>query len=383
ESVVGGYPYKLSRGGQRAMVNPAEANAPPTPPGAPPAYGPWRVHYCDVPDFILKGKAGGYPADVKMISVSNCGYLSAHPNVNRIIQALKSKTVEFIFVQEQFMTPTVKFADIVLPTNTYMERNDIAVGVGLRFYGYQNKAIESLGESKSHLEMGQLLASRLGIAKEFGDGTDETLLKEMMKGSEVPDYEQFKKKGLYRLESSESYVAFKKQIEDPDNNPFPTPSGKIEIYSQRLADMNWPNVPPIPKYIETWESRNDPLASKYPLQLITTHFRTRANTQFDTIPWLKELEPQAVLLNSDDARARGISNGDMVRVFNDRGEMVIPASVTERIIAGVVDVPQGAWYQPDENGVDRGGCANILTRDAHSPGGAFPYNTGLVQVQKA
>ncbi|UCF57546.1 MAG: dimethyl sulfoxide reductase subunit A, partial [Deltaproteobacteria bacterium] len=70
-------------------------------------------------------------------------------------------------------------------------------------------------------------------------------------------------------------------------------------------------------------------------------------------------------------------------VFNDRGQMVIPANVTERIMPGVVDVPQGAWYDPDENGVDRGGCANVLTKDAYSPGGSFPYNTCLVQVQKA
>jgi anaerobic dimethyl sulfoxide reductase subunit A len=72
----------------------------------------------------------------------------------------------------------------------------------------------------------------------------------------------------------------------------------------------------------------------------------------------------------------------MVRVFNDRGEMVIPASVTGRIMPGVVDIPQGAWYDPDENGVDRGGCANILTKDIASPGGAFPSNTCLIQVEK-
>ena len=124
------------------------------------------------------------------------------------------------------------------------------------------------------------------------------------------------------------------------------------------------------------------MVAKYPLQLITTHFKRRANSQFDNIPWLRELEPQTVLINSADAQARGINNGDMVRVFNDRGEIVIQAKLTERIVPGVVDVPNGAWYDPDKKGVDRGGCANVLTKDTYSPGGAYPYNTGLVQVQK-
>ncbi len=94
------------------------------------------------------------------------------------------------------------------------------------------------------------------------------------------------------------------------------------------------------------------------------------------------LEAQAVLINSADARARGIVDGDMVRVFNDRGQMIIGAKVTERIMPGVVDVAEGAWYDPDKNGVDRGGCANVLTRDKPSPGGAFCSNTALVQVEK-
>lgn len=376
----GGYPYQLRRG--YSVANPINELAPPAPEGSPMWYRTSKVHVCDVPDFIEKGRAGGYPADCKLIAVVNCSYANSFPNVNRIVRALKSKKVEFIFIQEQFMTSTVKLADVVLPTNTFMERNDITIGVGLPFYGYVRKAIESRGESKPHFEIAALLASRLGISG-FSDKAEEDWLKERAEKSEIPDYDQFRQQGVYRINLSEPYVAFRKQIENPTNNPFPTRSGKIEIYSQPWAELNHPQIPPIPKYIETWESRNDPLAAKYPLQLITTHFKRRANAQFDNIPWLRELEPQAVLINSADAQARGISDGDTVRVFNDRGEMVIPAEVTERIMPGVVDVPHGAWYDPDEEGVDRGGCANVLTKDAYSPGGAFTYNTCLVEVQKA
>lgn len=204
----------------------------------------------------------------------------------------------------------------------------------------------------------------------------------MLKESYIPDFDEFKEKGVYRVPLSEPRVVFKKEIEDPENNPFPTPSGKIEIYSQRLADMDNPEIPPIPKYIESWESRNDPVSEKYPLQLITSHFKRRAHSQFENVPWLRELAPQALLMNEQDGEARGIQNGDKVKVFNDRGQVIIPVITTQRILPGVVDMPQGAWYKPDEDGIDLGGCANVLTRGMHSPGGAAVHNTGLVQVER-
>ncbi|MBW2145373.1 MAG: hypothetical protein JRG75_13410 [Deltaproteobacteria bacterium] len=146
--------------------------------------------------------------------------------------------------------------------------------------------------------------------------------------------------------------------------------------------MNHPQIPAVPKYIETWESLNDPLADKYPLQLITPHFKRRAHSQFDNLPWLRELQVQAISINSRDAEARGIQADDMVRVFNDRGEVRIPARVTERIMPGVVALPQGGWYSPDENGIDYGGSANVLTSNVISPGGSFVSNTALVQIEK-
>ena len=90
-----------------------------------------------------------------------------------------------------------------------------------------------------------------------------------------------------------------------------------------------------------------------------------------------------MIINTDDAKARGISDGDLVRVFNNWGEIIISAQVTERIMPGVVDVPQGAWFKPDENGIDRGGCPNVLERDEYSPCGSFIWSTALVQVEKA
>jgi anaerobic dimethyl sulfoxide reductase subunit A len=226
----------------------------------------------------------------------------------------------------------------------------------------------------------------LGISN-YSDRTEDEWVRELFNttpdlSKDIPEYHTFKREGVYKLKLTVPHVTFKKQIEDPEHNPFPTPSGKIEIYSQRLADLNNPKLPPLPKYIESWESINDPLAKKYPLQLITIHSRVRAHSYFYTVPWLKKLELQAVEINPVDALERGITDGGEVKVFNDRGMTILPARVTNRIMPGVVAIAQGAWYRPDEAGADRGGSSNVLTKDDYSPGGGWPTNTSLVQVQK-
>ncbi len=381
ESLVGGYSYPVHVARSLSFIpNPVELSK----------FGLWavfgkgrysvypRIHFAKVADAILKGKAGGYPADYKLAFIDNCNYLNALPNINKTVNALKS--LEFIVTMEQFMNPTARYADIILPTTTFMERDDITLGVGMPYYGFENKVIERLGECKPQHEIVKELAARMGFT-DYDKETEDSHLKKVAKQAGIPDYEAFKKKGLYRVELPEPHVAFKKQIEDPENNPFPTPSGKIEIYSQQIVDMDDPMLPPIPKYIETWESLNDPLARKYPIQLITNHSKRRALGKLDNIPWLRELIRQEIIINPTDSKARSISNGDIVRVFNDRGEVRVPARVTERIMPGVAILPSGAWYDPDEKGVDKGGNANVLTNDEPSPAGAFGYNTILVQIE--
>ena len=315
-----------------------------------------RVNVNLLVDAILKGKTGGYPADYKFLWLSNNNYLNQLSDVNKAVEAFRE--LEFVLVTEQFMTATAKFADIVLPVCTFLERHDFRCP----------KAIEPLGESKSQLQICEALASKLGIP-DYNDKSDEEWVEFMMT--------------QLTQEVNKTAAAPAKEPEASEQKLLPTPSGKVEIYSQLIAEMQHPLIPPIPKYIETWESLNDQLADKYPLQLITPHFKRRAHSQFDNLPWLRDLETQAVSINTLDAESRGIHDGDMVKIFNDRGEVVIAARVTERIMPGVVALPQGAWYSPDENGIDHGGCANVLTKNVTSPAGAFPSHTALVQVKKA
>lgn len=380
---VGGFPYpEFLMPGLEPIPNPVEADFPGR--GRGPADDfvlgtEPRIHFTKVADAILNGRTGGYHTDYKALYVAHCSYLTQFPNANKIRKALES--LEFIVVEEQVMTPTAKYADIILPVNTFMERNDITVGHGTAFVGSQNQLIEPLGESRSILQIAIDLADRMGV-EGFLDKTEEEILEEKAAKFGVTDYAKFKNEGIYRYPLPEPYVAFQQNIEDPANNPFYTSSGKIEIYSQMWATEDNPDLPPVPQYIKALEGRKNPLAEKYPLQLITTHFKRRNLSQFENVPWLRELQPQAMLINVKDARARGVADGEMVKVFNDRGIVIIQANVTERIMPGVVDIPHGAWYQPDENGMDRGGCANTLTSEEHSPMGAFLYNEALVEVEK-
>ncbi|MBI9075049.1 MAG: molybdopterin-dependent oxidoreductase [Desulfatibacillum sp.] len=345
-----------------------------------------RIHINKLWEAMLEGKQGGYPADIQMAwSVCN-NYLNQIGNSNKGDLALKK--LPFFAVNELFLTAQARYADLLLPVTTAAERSDLTYAwPSGPYYTYVNRAIEPLGECKSDLEICDMLAERLDI-ENFRLGAEEEILKLMVAQNPVTskyvtDFDKFKNDGIHRVKMDKPYIAFRKQIEDPENNPFETPSGKIEIYSQRVADMNKPQCPPIPKYMPTFEDRNDPLFEKYPLQLLTPHPRNRVHSELYKVEWLAEVEPHRLWIHPEDAEARGVVDGDKIEVFNGRGRVSITAFVTRRIKPGVVSLFEGAWYQPDKSGVDRGACANTLTKDAYSGGGAAVMNTSLVQVARA
>jgi anaerobic dimethyl sulfoxide reductase subunit A len=138
----------------------------------------------------------------------------------------------------------------------------------------------------------------------------------------------------------------------------------------------------VPKYLEDWESPAHPLARDYPLLLVTTHSRKRVHSTFDNVPWLRDLESHRVWLNSGDAAARGIRDGQRVRIYNQIGTVVLEATVTERIMPGVVALSQGAWHRPDARGRDWGGSVNVLCKDTAPPGEAPAMNAVLVEVAR-
>jgi anaerobic dimethyl sulfoxide reductase subunit A len=342
--------------------------------------------------------------DIKLIYAvaTNC-LINQHADVNRTVEILRDESkVEFIAVQDHFLTPSARFADIILPACTQFETWGVEDGWK---YGdeviLQPKLVEPLGESKSDYRICAELAERLGIGEAFTEGRDEKdwveyCLQEFrrLRFPELPTLDEFidSNLGAWTRPATKPAIAFEDFRRDPEKYPLKTPSGKIEIFSKQLFDLGKPDeIPPIPKYIQEWESpfEEAPAAvssgvrhGKYPLQAIGHHTLHRVHSTHDNNDWLEEAFPQRVFINPVDAEPRGIKDGDEVQVYNDRGALILPCRISPRILPGVVDIPQGAWYEPDKNGIDRGGCVNVLTSHHWTP---FAYGTTqhtiMVQVE--
>ena len=331
-------------------------------------------------DLLTRGKAGGYPADIKMIYSAAGDLFNQCPNANKTVAALDG--IEFFVAQDHFLTPTARYADIVLPATTFWERNDVHTPwAGAGHYAiFMKQAIAPMYECRNDIDIFADLARRVGI-QAYNDKTEIEWLRELTRDA-IDDFDTFMDKGLARLPAPEDAVAFAREIREPDRYKFTTPSGKIEVYSMALAANPDPyglgRIPPIPTWIPPVEA--DP---RHPLQLCTPKSRARTHSIHGNQEVLARADRDDVWLHTADAAARGIADGQRVRVFNDRGATVLPAKVTDRIAPGVVSIREGAWFTPDERGDDGKGCANVLTDDRSAPCGATTYNTCLVQVEPA
>ncbi len=334
--------------------------------------------------------------NIKLIyAVASNALINQHADLNRSAKILADESlVEFLIVQDNFLTPTGRFADLILPACTQFETWGVEDGWK---YGDEvilmPKLVEPLGETKSDYRICAEIAERLGIGEAYTQGRDERQWVDWVieryretRYAEIPSLDEFEESniGAYTQAAHEPAIAFADFRADPEAHPLNTPSGKIEIFSKALHDLHNPaEIPAVPKYIREWESPFGPEANEYPLQAIGHHYMARVHSTHANNDWLQEAFPQRVFINPLDAAARGIQDGDLVRVYNDRGALALPCRVTPRILPGVVDIPQGAWYQPDETGLDRGGSINTLTSHRWTPyafGAA--QHTIMVEVKK-
>lgn len=335
--------------------------------------------------------------NIKLIwSVASNILINQHADVNRSAKILADENlVEFIAVQDQFLTPSGKFADLILPVCTQFETWGVEDGWK---YGDEiilmPKIAEPPFETKSDYQICSELADKLGLQEEYTQNRNERDWIEwaieryqQTRFPDAPSLDEFETSniGVYSLPVTEPKIAFRDFRTNPDKFPLNTPSGKIEIFSERLFKMNKPGtIPAVPKYIQEWESPFGEESKKYPLQAVGHHYMPRVHSTHDAIDWLEEAFPQRVFINPIDAGERGIKTGDKVRIFNDRGVIMMPCRITPKIMPGVINIPQGAWYTPDKHGVDTRGNINVLTSHRWSPL-AFgnTQHTIMVEIQKA
>ncbi len=331
-------------------------------------------------------------SNIKMLfNLAGNVLINQHSDINATKELLKDTSkCEYIVSTDVFMTPSVKYADIVLPAPSFLEENNMSTPWSHGHYLiFNNKIIEPLFGCRTEFDWLSDVARNLGLWESWSEGraTQDQWLEHLYtelqkKNAELPSFDLFKEKGGYTYKNPKPYIAYEAQIKDPENNKFKTPSGKIEIFSKRLHDMGKADIPGLPSYLPGFEGPSDPLIEKYPLQLIGWHTKRRCHSIHDNNPWMEEIDPQRIWINPSDAAARGIKTGDVIEVFNDRGRIHMPAYVTDRIIAGVCSIAQGAWYTPDENGVDKRGSINVLTTLRPTPlARGNPQHTNLVEIK--
>ena len=335
--------------------------------------------------------------------------------------------MEFIVSMHSRVTPSARFADILLPAMDWMweERTPTRSHYGgFESVNFCPGVVHPPGEVKPWIWVYAKLAEKLGVNpqeyfKYFKDDEDwekghERYIKDSyqqvvdywnVRGKEVPSWEQFTKGDFINCEELEGKPhtgGFDSFIHE--EKPLNTKSGKIEIFSEYLADEknrgkgehfdslgrlidnlpgDWNDMEPMPVYRPPVRGMQDPLTRQYPLYLLTPHSRYRVHYLFWNHPWLTgDIYQHRVWINLGDAKKRSIRDGDFVRVFNDRGEVRIRAYVTSRIMPGVTVIRQGGGYEPDENGVDRGPSpSTLLGGDTESCPTAAKV-TSLVQIEK-
>ena len=298
------------------------------------------------------------------------------------------------------LTPSARYADYLLPSCMNLEEHDWTTDgdSNIAYVIFDNKCIEPLGEAKSIYDICAGVAKELGTEQAFTEGLTqyqwlERLYEESRKAVPElpPTLEEAFKMGVYKKYFPENHIAYKAFREDPEAHPLDSPSGKIEIYSPRLAELaeTWTLLPgqsitPLAEYVPNPEGAISPERKQWPLQLIGHHYKQRTHSTYGNCWWLQEVAPQELWINPIDARARGIRFGDRVKVYNGRGVSYVKAKLTPRIMPGVVSLPEGAWHTPNAAGEDTNGCVNVLTKllpTALAKGN--PHHTNLVQVEKA
>lgn len=337
-----------------------------------------------------------YPT-IKMAYWAGGNPFHHHPDTN--LMAKTFEKLDTFIVQECFWTASARMADIVLPAATEQERNDITKSHTNKFIIAMHKIAEPYGEAKTDYEIYS------GILKQFGEKevmaftegrTDMDWIKffyenSKKKGDEaklnMPSFDEFWKKGFVEFKIPKhayEYVSMAEFRKNPITNRLGTPSGRLEIVSEKIAKAMYDDCPKHPTWMEPMEWLGNK-TDKYPLNIVTPHPKYRLHSQLNNT-WLRNLEEvqgrEPIWIHPDDAKERNLKSGDVARVFNGRGETLAGVIVTQYVKKGVVRMQEGGWWDP-QNGVCAHGNVNtLIPNEPTSKLACGNQATALVQIEK-
>jgi biotin/methionine sulfoxide reductase len=328
--------------------------------------------------YDFNGQQRTYP-DTRLVYWCGGNPFHHHQDLNRLVEAFRRP--ETIIVHEPWWTSTARHADIVLPATTTLERNDLGASPRDRYVMAMQRAVDPVGQARHDHDIFTGLATRLGFADRFTEGRTEmewlrhlyNVWKQLAarKAVEVPSFEAFWEQGHVEVPAPAApYVMFGDFRNDPEGRPLNTPTGRIEIFSERIASYGYDDCPGHPAWLEPAEWLGSDKAADYPLHMISNQPRTRLHAQLDNggvsrASKIRDREP--MWIHPEDAGRRGIEDGAIVRVFNERGQVLAGAVVTDQVMPGVIQLATGAWYDPANparpGSLEKHGNPNTLTLD--------------------
>jgi biotin/methionine sulfoxide reductase len=349
--------------------------------------------------YEFNGGRLNYP-DLRLVYWAGGNPFHHHQDTNRLIEAFQRP--ETIIANEIWWNGLARHADIVFPTTTALERDDIAMTSWDPMIVAMCKAIEPVGDSRSDYEIFTGLSSMLNVTEAFTEGrSEEEWLQYLWKTTceraraidiELPSLEELRVRGRVVLPCNEKqHILLKEFRDDPHRHPLTTPTGKIEIFSATIDSFGYAECPGHPIWLEPTEWLGSDAANKFPLHLLSNQPRARLHSQLDMGDASRDTKirgREPILMNTHDAQARNLASGDIVRVFNDRGSCLAGLSVSDEILEGVVQLSTGAWYDPIKptarKSLCKHGSVNVLTQDHGTSrlGQCASANSALVEVER-
>ena len=327
--------------------------------------------------YDYNGQQYTYP-DIHAVYWAGGNPFHHHQDLNRMLRAWQKP--DTIIVHEWCWNAMAKHADIVLPCTTTLEREDLTLGPNDPYMVSTTQIIDPVGDARSDFDILTGIARQMGVEEAFTEGRDaagwQRWLYDVNRQTaaeaefEMPSLDQLKNDGWHKMEPPQTpHVMLADFRMDPQAHPLNTPTGKIVLYSDAIEGFNYDDCPPHPSWLEPveWLGMKD---RPFPLHMISNQPTTKLHSHLDhgcVSRAAKVNGREPVSLHPDDARTRNIADGDLVRVFNDRGSCLCGAVVDDRVRKSVVQISTGAWFDPCETGGMTGLCKhgnpNALTPD--------------------